>query len=196
MTREIARYAGRMAAVSPTRDRLLDAFEDLLIEHGERAATLDGVATAAGVSKGGLLYHFGSKAALVDGLLDRLGELVAADIAEIRSAPAGAVDFLIRTSASTGAPLDRSFIAVTCLAQGSHPQAKVLLSGFRRQWVEVIEEAVGDPDVAQLIALVSDGLYFESTVSDGLDSIGYDVSPGGLDRLLTVIAQIIPPRDT
>ncbi|NYJ19565.1 TetR/AcrR family transcriptional regulator [Leifsonia psychrotolerans] len=183
-----------MAPPTPTRDRLLDSFEDLLIEHGERAATLDGVAASAGVSKGGLLYHFGSKAALIEGLLARLGVLVAADILDIRSAPAGAVDFLIRTSASTGTPLDRTFVAVTRLAQGSHPQASEMLAGFRRQWVEVIEEAVGDRDVAQLVALISDGLYYESTVSDGIVSSGYDVSEAGLDRLLNVIARVIPPR--
>ena len=195
MPRQSARYDGQMASSSPTRDRLLDSFEELLIEHGERAATLDGVAAAAGVSKGGLLYHFGSKAALIEGLLSRLGELVAVDIADIRSAPAGAVDFLIRTSASTGTPLDRTFVAVTRLAQGSHQQANEMLAGIRRQWVEVIEDAVGDPDVAQMIALISDGLYYESTVSDAGESTVYDVTPAGLDRLLGVIARVTPPRD-
>lgn len=184
-----------MASSSSTRDRLLDAFEELLIEHGERAATLDGVAAAAGVSKGGLLYHFGSKAALVDGLLARLGELVAEDIADIRSAPAGAVDFLIRTSASAGTPFDRTFVAVTRLAQGSHPQAKDILAGFRRDWVAVIEEAVGDHDVAQMIALISDGLFYESTVADAKDSTVDYLSPAGLDGLLAVIARVIPKRD-
>jgi len=178
-----------MASSSPTRDRLLDAFEELLIEHGERAATLDGVAAAAGVSKGGLLYHFGSKAALIDGLLARLGELVAVDIADIRSAPAGAVDFLIRTSASTGTPLDRTFVAVTRLAQGSHQQAGDMLADIRREWVAVIEESVGDPDVAQMIALISDGLFHESTVSADF------LSPEALDGLLAVIARVIPKRD-
>ncbi|MEA2177259.1 MAG: hypothetical protein QOG77_556, partial [Solirubrobacteraceae bacterium] len=44
-----------------TRDRLIDAFENLLVTVGSRAATLDAVAAAADVSKGGLLYHFPSK---------------------------------------------------------------------------------------------------------------------------------------
>ncbi|MGO4106005.1 TetR/AcrR family transcriptional regulator [Leifsonia sp. YAF41] len=184
-----------MASITPTRDRLLDAFEELLIEHGERAATLEGVAAAAGVSKGGLLYHFGSKAALIDGLLARLSDLVAEDIADIRSASAGAVDFLIRTSASAGTPFDRTFVAVTRLAQGSHQQAKDMLAGFRRDWVAVIEEAVGDRDVAQMIALISDGLFYESTVSDAKDSTVDYLSPAGLDGLLAVIARVIPKRD-
>ena len=58
--------------MASARDRVLDAYETLLIEAGPGAATLDAVAAAAGVSKGGLLYHFASKDALAAGLLARL----------------------------------------------------------------------------------------------------------------------------
>ncbi|MBR7504171.1 TetR family transcriptional regulator, partial [Mycobacterium tuberculosis] len=39
-----------------TREKLLDAFDRLLEQHGTAGATLDAVAAEAGVSKGGLLY--------------------------------------------------------------------------------------------------------------------------------------------
>src|SRR5699024_915071 len=52
-----------------TKEKLLDAFDALLDERGTAGATLDAVAAKAGVSKGGLLYHFGSKAELVNGSL-------------------------------------------------------------------------------------------------------------------------------
>ena len=51
---------------------MLDSFEHLVVETGERSATFDAVAAAADVSKGGLLYHFPSREALVDGLVSRL----------------------------------------------------------------------------------------------------------------------------
>ena len=38
---------------------------------GARALTLDAVAAEAGVSKGGVLYHFATKRALIDGLIAR-----------------------------------------------------------------------------------------------------------------------------
>ncbi len=41
--------------MASARDRVLDAYETLLIEAGPAAATLDAVAAGAGVSKGGLL---------------------------------------------------------------------------------------------------------------------------------------------
>ena len=51
------------------------------------SATLDAVAAAAQVSKGGLLYHFASKDALAAGLLERLRERSAADADAIRRPP-------------------------------------------------------------------------------------------------------------
>ena len=38
---------------------------------GAQKLTLDAVAAESGVSKGGVLYHFATKRALVDGLLER-----------------------------------------------------------------------------------------------------------------------------
>ena len=82
------------------RDKVLDAFERLLIEHGERETTLDAVARAAGVSKGGLIYHFGSREALIEGLLGRLEQLADEDLVLMDAAPEGPVAYYIRTSAT------------------------------------------------------------------------------------------------
>jgi AcrR family transcriptional regulator len=55
----------------PSRRReLLDAANAVIRRDGAHALTLDAVAAEAGVSKGGVLYHFGSKRALIDGLVD------------------------------------------------------------------------------------------------------------------------------
>ena len=58
----------RMSRPPHARESVLDAFEAILIDEGERAATMDATARAAGVSKGGLLYHFASKDALESGV--------------------------------------------------------------------------------------------------------------------------------
>lgn len=52
-------------------DRLLDAAERLVVSRGAANLTLDAVAHEAGVSKGGLLYHFPSKTALLAGMVRR-----------------------------------------------------------------------------------------------------------------------------
>ncbi|MES2867584.1 MAG: TetR family transcriptional regulator, partial [Actinomycetota bacterium] len=64
-----------MARPPLARERVLDAFEEILISSGERTATLDATAKAAAVSKGGLLYHFASKDDLADGMIERLKRL-------------------------------------------------------------------------------------------------------------------------
>jgi len=182
--------AGRAPASVSTRDRILDAYAQLLIDQGERAATLEAVAVAAGLSKGGLLYHFGSKDALVEGLLARLTALVADDVEQIRAAPAGAIDYLIRTSMWEGTRLDHAIGAAVCLAQGAHPLANQALASTRRQWLAAIEEAVGDPDVAEAVMLISDGLYYESTLA-GPGQLAADLtSEARLDRLLAVIGRM------
>lgn len=55
-----------------TRDRILQAATEVIKQEGVSSLTLDKVAARAGVSKGGFLYHFGSKDALIIGLLNQL----------------------------------------------------------------------------------------------------------------------------
>ena len=48
-----------------TKTRILSAAEAIVLERGVPALTLDAVAESAGLSKGGLIYHFESKEALI-----------------------------------------------------------------------------------------------------------------------------------
>jgi AcrR family transcriptional regulator len=57
-------------AAAATRARLLQAAIGVIQERGIERLTLDTVAKEAGVSKGGLLYHFASKEALVVGIIE------------------------------------------------------------------------------------------------------------------------------
>jgi len=50
--------AQRDATTGSARNRIMDAAEDLICTRGIAGFTLDAVAPAAEVSKGGLLYHF------------------------------------------------------------------------------------------------------------------------------------------
>jgi len=64
-----------MQATAPVlpaaRGRILDAAEQLVADHGASKLTLDAVAQAAGVSKGGLLYHYPNKDALLAAMIER-----------------------------------------------------------------------------------------------------------------------------
>jgi AcrR family transcriptional regulator len=54
-----------------TREKLLDCAEELFGSHGLEGVSLRAINTEAGLSPAALHYHFGSKAALLEALLDR-----------------------------------------------------------------------------------------------------------------------------
>ncbi|WP_043670582.1 TetR/AcrR family transcriptional regulator [Clavibacter michiganensis] len=174
------------------RDRILDAFEELLVQQGERGTTLEAVAAAAGVSKGGLLYHFGGKEALVEGLLARMATLARADVERLRQAERGPVDRWIRGSLSTATPFDRAYVATSRLAQGNHPRARDALTHLQEEWAAVILEAVGDPAVARAVLLIGDGLYYNSALQPWLG--GSAPADDALDELIRVVDDLVRIR--
>jgi AcrR family transcriptional regulator len=82
-------YFRQPIPLRPARDRLLDAAERVVVESGATHLTLDAVAKSAGVSKGGLLYHFPSKEALLEGMLARHFQDVDAEVAKRLAGRAG-----------------------------------------------------------------------------------------------------------
>jgi AcrR family transcriptional regulator len=173
---------------SSNRDALLDAFTAILGDDGERAATLDAVAERAGVSKGGLLYHFGSKEQLVAGLVERLEHLVADDVAALRADPDGAVVAFLRSSSADDGPLDRTIVALARVAQDDrYPEARRAMRDMERAWRAVVDEAVADdPLVARIVTLVSDGLYYSSVL--GVAGVDAAASPAVSRREVDEIA--------
>jgi AcrR family transcriptional regulator len=149
--------------MSSARDRILDSFEDILINEGERAATMDAVAAAAGVSKGGLLYHFRSKEAMVAALCDRLAALTAAEAETIKAASEGAARYYVRTSRYVDSPLDRAIVAAARLVQQGHPAAVETFARIQDVWLEALESRLGSRALAQAVKLMGDGLYYSAT---------------------------------
>lgn len=168
--------------MSVTRDRLLDAFEALLIASGPRAATLDAVAAAAEVSKGGLLYHFPSKAALAEGQRDRLAALGAADLAAMQTAPEGAVEYYLRGSEHSGGPLDRALVAAARLSEESGGDATAVLKELRDGWYAALLTELADPALAHVVLLVGDGMYFNAVTGV--------TDEGALDDTRAVLARL------
>jgi len=157
----------RMGRPPRARERVLDAFAAILIDEGERAATLDAAAKAAGVSKGGLLYHFASKDALESGVIERLDALVTDDIAAMKIAADGAIAYFLRSSVMENDPLDRAILATARLAQGGNTLASDALRDVRERWGEALRPHTKDAASLDLVMLVSDGLYFNNALAGG-----------------------------
>ena len=80
----------RQARAVLCRDKLLDAAASLVPRRGAGELTLDAVAERAGVSKGGLLYHFPSKDALIQAMIARMVDAFNSELhAQIAMEPPG-----------------------------------------------------------------------------------------------------------
>ena len=190
-----------IAAVRTSRTTILEAYARLLADEGERGATMDATARLAGVSKGGLLYHFPSKESLAEALCDHLEGLVRADAEAMRTAPEGAARYYIRTSSFEGTDLDRTLVAVARLSRAEHPRAVEVSRWASELWLSVLVDVIGDADVARAVKLVGDGLYYEALLGD--PEVGTDVdrpdpgdpSTGALAPVAGAPRQAIGGRD-
>ena len=146
-----------------SRDVILDALQQLLIDHGLHAVTLDSVAAAAGVSKGGLLYHFPTKEALITGLARRLAEAADAEF-EQATATDDVVGFYLRASLpnSPERALFWSLLAALRTNDVASAEARRLIIYFFARWAEILTERIDDPVTAQIVRLVGDGLYLSA----------------------------------
>jgi len=185
-----------MARPPLARERVLDAYEAILLDEGGRAATLDAVARAAGVSKGGLLYHFASKDDLSAGLVARLDALTDDDLERMDASPEGPVAYYVRTSVMEDDALDRALVATSRLAQGGSAIAAAGLGRVRRRWADAIRPHVRDDAALDLVMLLSDGLYFNNSLAfdsgagaGAEDAAGIVPSGEGLDRLIALVLQ-------
>ena len=147
--------------------RTMDAPETTPVASA-RTRILDAAAREAGVSKGGLLYHFASKEALIGGMLDRYAEFVSASFdATVARQPEGrgrvaraiiAWAFGEEETSPGTEPMDR--LAAVCLAAFHHDPA--LLDPMRVVAARMKAELLADgtpmgPALAVLTA--SDGLF-------------------------------------
>ncbi|MDO4918964.1 TetR/AcrR family transcriptional regulator [Kocuria sp.] len=146
------------------RDKLLTAFEHLVLTEGERAATLDAVAAQAGVSKGGLLYHFPHRRALVDAVLARCEELAGEDLVRLTASPRGAAREFLVTSLWEDSPLDRSLGVAFRLVQAREPGARETCERVSSAWYRAVLADVGDPVVATAVQAMGDGLYQQAAM--------------------------------
>ena len=140
------------------RERILDAAEDL-ITAGHVPPALDAVAVAAGVSKGGLLYHFDKQSllrALVTRAVDRFDEQLSGAAAQGVMAAAWLRLSVPEPGERTVYRAIMSMMRLTATGELDLPQ-EVGAAGER--WQQLLTAELGDPVRARLVRLVGDGLF-------------------------------------
>ena len=142
-----------------TRRRILDAAQDLAHCSGPGNLSLDAVAARAGVSKGGLLYHFPSKTRLMEALVEDY--LIRFDAALRAEDGANRPDATIRaylaqflTERKHDAPPPSGLLA----AMAQDPDMLAPVRRHERDFLTRIRANAADPQMATLAFLAIQGL--------------------------------------
>ncbi|TFC96795.1 MULTISPECIES: TetR/AcrR family transcriptional regulator [Cryobacterium] len=140
------------------RTLILNAARNLTLERGI-VPSLNNTASAAGVSKGGLIHYFPSRAALVQGLaIGALEELDAAMRAA--SIDGRAAEVWLRLSVPTGddVALFRALVIAHRAVESPGDDVAVAAQEAGSRWEAMIQKETGDATRARVIRLVGDGL--------------------------------------
>ncbi|WP_233625003.1 TetR/AcrR family transcriptional regulator [Actinoplanes sp. ATCC 53533] len=180
--------------------KVLSAAAAVLIEHSAAAFTLDAVAARAQVSKGGLMYHFPSKEALLTALVARA--VVAVDdalAAAASSVEPGAftrayLDITIPDEPSTGhrdGPGD--IVAALAAAVAVDPRLLTPLREAYARWQDRLENDGLDPAAATTVRLAVDGWWLAVLLD--LPPLDGDVHRRTRARLVALTEGETPPPD-
>jgi AcrR family transcriptional regulator len=144
------------------RERIIDAAEQVVVERGARHLTFDAVASKAGVSRGGILYHFPDKEALLKGMLDRLIERAAERRAKKRAELAEGMEREIAAHVFSSLEEDdkaERACAAALFASGAHDPG--LLAPVKEKYRKFFDDFTRNGlrfERAAVIALATDGL--------------------------------------
>lgn len=170
---------------SQTKSKLLKAAAQVVKEKGASCLTLDAVAKQAGVSKGGLLYHYPTKSALLAGMVaylnDRFEQAIENQVAQ---------DNVTWLEAYVAMSFDaqHSQIAESAGMLAAVANDLTLLKPLSEQYKVLQQqvEATGfDPNLATIVRLAADGLWF--TELFGISPLTDERRSQVLARLITLI---------
>ena len=148
-----------MARRGDTRRRLLDAAAAVVRRDGAGALTHDAGAAEAGVSKGGLLYHFKTKRDLLDAMLEGWLEEFANEIAAADEGRGFAHGYVKASDLSTWAAAARATEFGLLAAMVDEPGALEAVRGRYAAWQERLAAQAADPVDATVARLAADGLW-------------------------------------
>ena len=183
---------------SPTSERILRAAEEVVLRDGVAHLTLEAAASEAGLSKGGVLYHFPSRTALVKAMVHRLGERFDQDleaVADHDGRPGSFTRAYLRATIDppphADAARDERLGAALLAAISADPDLLAPLVEYFARWQQALDEdGLEPPGRATVVRLAADGLWLLDLV--GLASLSPAQRAGAVAELKR-LAQC--PRD-
>ncbi|MCP3032568.1 TetR/AcrR family transcriptional regulator [Halobacillus sp. A1] len=166
------------------RHKILEAAALIVKERGSDALTLDAVAKRAEVSKGGLLYHFSTKEALVQGLVQHMNEIYRDNVEELVEKDTEEMGKWARSFINVmhAKSLENETISAGMLAaQGMNPKLLKPLQDTYADWQNHIEHDGIDQVDATIMRLAVDGLWLSEIF--GLGPLNPSLRKKVLERL-------------
>ena len=150
-----------------TRRRILDAAEQVVLRDGVGHLTLEAAAGEAGLSKGGVLYHYPSRDALVAAMVARIIEEFEADIAaalpepdsDDAALPGAYARAYIQATLEPAAPGQERLGAAVLAAAAAEPALLLPLQEAAERWQARLVDDGLDPALATVVRLACDGLW-------------------------------------
>lgn len=175
-----------------TRERILAAAEDVVVTDGVACLTLEKAAARAGISKGGVLYHFRTKEALVAAMVDRLAgrfdEGIRAHRARHPEPGAFArayVEECLAESLTDDERREERVGAALVAAIASQPDLLGPLREAFAGWQAELERDAADPVLATVARFAADGLWLSELF--GIDALTPQMRDAVRARLLDVV---------
>ncbi|MCF1742020.1 TetR/AcrR family transcriptional regulator [Paradevosia shaoguanensis] len=143
------------------RNAVLDAAEKVVSERGIGALTIDAVAKASGISKGGVQYAFGTKDDLIGAMIDRWEAEFDAETAALRNGDETAQSMVQAHAEATRhfdeASVDRAAVMLAAMMQDKDRLART------RAWYEArlnaIDTSTEEGRRLRLAFLATEGCY-------------------------------------
>jgi AcrR family transcriptional regulator len=143
-----------------TRKTILEAASRVTAQNGALNLTLEAVAKEAGVSKGGLLYHFPNKEALISSLIDEHLASWSKAVTNAKDKEKGAFTRAFVKTTLSPLELETQLSSGLLAAVALSPDLLEPVKKHYAAWQKELEQDGINPVTATLVRLAADGLYF------------------------------------
>ena len=148
-----------------TSDKIIDAAMDIVRHQGVAKLTLDEAAKVAGISKGGVLYHFKSKDDLIRGMVQRLidqCDQLNHDYYQRESeGPYRWARTQVRACFDTNGPANDPVGGALLAAITVNPVLMEPIHAMYAKWQDRLASDSPDMERAGLVCTAMDGLFFQ-----------------------------------
>ncbi len=169
-----------------TKRRILRAAAHIVNTAGVLALTLEAVAKEAGISKGGLLYHYAGKEALLTGMHDYvmqgfIGGVESAAAADPCEKGRWTRAYATTTFAQLAGEFDLNVAVLAAVA--TNPALLKSAAGHLKELQARIGNDRLDPAVSAVVRLAADGMYFNELYGMSLEEDSREKVLNGLISL-------------